>query len=277
MNRSIHDIVNQKKQKKISAITSYDYTMASLCDEAGIDLILVGDSAGVVMLGYENTIPVKMRDMCLFTGAVNRATKNAVVVSDLPFRSYNNISQSINNSRRLIASGADAIKIEGGSQITNKIKAITGKGISVMGHIGLQPQTMIHEKRRIRGDTKTEAVSLIEDARLLEKSGVFCIILEMINYEVAKIITDSVEIPTIGIGSGSYCDGQILVIHDMLGLYDKVKFKFVKKYLSLSHDIINAIKMYKNEIEQNEFPGTGNCFSMKQTEYQKLKKLYGVN
>jgi len=277
MNRSIIDLVNKKKHKKISAITSYDYTMASICDEAGIDLILVGDSAGVVMLGYENTIPVKMEDICLFTGAVNRATKNAVVVSDLPFKSYNSTIQSVNNSRRLITSGADAVKIEGGSRIMDKIKAIKKSKIPVMGHIGLQPQTMIHEKCRIRGSTKEEAVRLIEDAKLLEKAGVFCIILEMINYEVAKIITDSVNIPTIGIGSGNYCDGQILVIHDMLGLYDKVRFKFVKKYLSLSSDITNAIRTYKNEIENNEFPGSDNYFSMKSSEYKKLKTIYGVN
>ncbi|MCY3854376.1 MAG: 3-methyl-2-oxobutanoate hydroxymethyltransferase [Thaumarchaeota archaeon] len=272
MNRSILNILN--KTRKISAITSYDYTMASLCDQAGIDIILVGDSAGVVMLGYNNTIPVTMNDMCLFTRAVSKATKNAIVVSDMPFGTYNNTDQAIRNSRKLIRSGANAVKLEGGSGITSIIKSMTKKNIQVVGHLGLQPQTMINKKNKIKGRTKNEAINLIEDAKLLEESGAICIILEMVNHEVTRIITKMLNIPTIGIGSGIHCDGQILVIHDMLGLYDKPKFKFVKKYLTLSSEIIKAIKMYKNEVENCKFPTSDNWFSMKQSEYEKLQKWH---
>ncbi len=270
----IDDIIIKKSTgKKISAITSYDYTMASICDKAGIDIILVGDSAGIVMLGYENTLSVKMDHMCVFTEAVSKASNNALVVADLPFMSYNSTSEAIINASKLTRSGACAVKLEGGNDVVDKVKAISNIGIPVMGHIGLQPQTMIHEKHKIKGQSKDEAIKLIDDAKLLEKSGVFCIVLEMISYEVAKIITDTINIPTIGIGSGKYCDGQILVIHDVLGLYDKINLKFTKRYLTLSIDISNAIKSYKNEVENGKFPNEKNCFFMDKIEHKKLINL----
>ncbi len=275
MHKSVKDIISKKKSgKKISVVTAYDYTIASLCDRASVDILLVGDSAGMVMLGYDNTIPVTMEQMELFTQAVSRARQNALIVGDLPFMSYqSNISDAIANSGRLIKAGADTVKLEGGSEMTGTIKAIVETGIPVMGHIGLQPQTTIlSQGYRVQGKTVEEATKLIDDAKALEEAGVFSIALEMISHEVAKIISDSVSVPTIGIGSGKCCDGQVLVIHDMLGMYDKLKPKFVKRYLSLSEDITKAVKAYKKDVELGKFPSKENWFSMDKSELEKLRK-----
>jgi len=275
MHKSVKDIISKKKSgKKISVVTAYDYTIASLCDRASVDILLVGDSAGMVMLGYDNTIPVTMEQMELFTQAVSRARQNALIVGDLPFMSYqSNISDAIANSGRLIKAGADTVKLEGGSEMTGTIKAIVETGIPVMGHIGLQPQTTIlSQGYRVQGKTVEEATKLIDDAKALEEAGVFSIALEMISHEVAKIISDSVSVPTIGIGSGKCCDGQVLVIHDMLGMYDKLKPKFVKRYLSLSEDITKAVKAYRKDVELGKFPSKENWFSMDKSEFEKLRK-----
>lgn len=278
MHKSVYDIIKMKKEgKKISVITSYDYTLASLCDKAGLDILLVGDSAGMVMLGYENTIPVTMDQMCLFTEAVSRARNNALVVADLPFMSYQtNIDDAIRNSGKLIKSGADAIKLEGGSVMTKTIKAIADIGIPVMGHIGLQPQTtMLYQGYKVQGKTKDSALKLIEDAKMLEESGVFSIVLEMVSHEVAKIISESVSVPTIGIGSGSGCDGQVLVVQDLLGMYEKIKPKFAKQYMNLSQDIVKAAENYKNEVDLGIFPTKENWFSMDENELKKLRDEIG--
>ncbi len=214
MHKSVQDIIKMKEDgERISVITSYDYTLASLCDKSGIDILLVGDSAGMVMLGYENTIPVTMDQMCMFTESVSRARKNALLVADLPFMSYQaNIEDAIKNSGRLIKAGADAVKLEGGASISETIKAIVDVGIPVMGHIGLQPQTtMLLDGYKVQGKTKNSAIKLIEDAKKLEESGVFSITLEMISHQVAQIISETVSVPTIGIGSGVGCNGQVLV------------------------------------------------------------------
>jgi len=275
MHKSVKDIISKKKSgKKISVVTAYDYTIASLCDRAEVDILLVGDSGGMVMLGYDNTIPVTMEQMELFTQAVSRARQNALIVGDLPFMSYqSNISDAIANSGRLIKAGADTVKLEGGSEMTGTIKAIVETGIPVMGHIGLQPQTtMLSQGYRVQGKTVEEATKLIDDAKALEEAGVFGIALEMVSHEVAKIISDSVSVPTIGIGSGKCCDGQVLVIHDMLGMYDKLKPKFVKRYLSLSEDITKAVKAYRKDVELGKFPSKENWFSMDKSEFEKLRK-----
>ena len=275
MHKSVKDITEKKSLgKKISVVTSYDYTIASLCDKAGVDILLVGDSGGMVMLGYENTIPVTMEQMELFTQAVSRARQNALIVGDLPFMSYqSSISDAIVNSGRLIKAGADTVKLEGGSEMTGTIKAIVETGIPVMGHIGLQPQTtMLSQGYRVQGKSVETAIKLIEDAKALEEAGVFSIALEMVSHEVAKIISDSVSVPTIGIGSGKCCDGQVLVIHDMLGMYDKLKPKFVKRYLSLSEDITKAVKAYRKDVELGKFPSKENWFSMDKSELEKLRK-----
>lgn len=279
MHKTVQDIIKMKKEKKkISVITSYDYSIASLCDKAGIDIMLVGDSAGMVMLGYENTIPVTMEQMCLFTEAVSRARQNSLVVADLPFMSYQaNISDAINNSGRLIKAGADAVKLEGGVPMAETISSIVKVGIPVMGHIGLQPQTtMLSDGYKVQGKTAESARTLIDDAQKLEDAGVFSIVLEMVSHEVAQIISKSVSIPIIGIGSGVGCDGQVLVVQDMLGMYEKIKPKFVKKYLNLSEDIVNAVSNYKKDIESCSFPTSENWFTMDESELKKLQEEIDV-
>jgi len=277
MSRTIIDIVDMKKAgKKISVLTSYDYALASLCDKAGVDILLVGDSAGMVILGYEDTIPVTMEQMEIFVGAVSRAKQNALVVGDLPFMSYQaSISDAITNSGRLIKAGADTVKLEGGSVMADTISAIVKTGIPVMGHIGFQPQTTaLSQGYKVQGKSFEAAKQLIEDAKALEEAGAFSIVLEMVSHEVSKIISESIDIPTIGIGSGLHCDGQVLVIHDILGLYEKLKPKFAKQYLSLSNDVIQAVSKFKSDVESGSFPAEENWFSMEKEEYEKLKKAF---
>ena len=278
MHKSVQDIINMKKEKKkISVITSYDYTLASLCDKAGMDVLLVGDSAGMVMLGYENTIPVTMDQMCMFTEAVSRARTNSLLVADLPFMSYQaSIENAINNSGRLIKAGADTVKLEGGSIMAETISAIVDVGIPVMGHIGLQPQTtMLSEGYKVQGKTKDSALKLIEDAKKLEEAGVYSIALEMVSHEVAEIISDTVSVPTIGIGSGVNCDGQVLVVQDLLGMYEKIKPKFAKRYMNLSEDIVNSLENFKKDVESSIFPAEENWFSMNNDELKKLREQIG--
>ena len=278
MHKSVQDILNMKKEKKkISVITSYDYTLASLCDKAGIDILLVGDSAGMVMLGYENTIPVTMEQMCMFTESVSNARKSSLLVADLPFMSYQaSIEDAINNSGKLIKAGADAVKLEGGSIMAETISAIVDIGIPVMGHIGLQPQTtMLSQGYKVQGKTKDAAMKLIQDAKELEEAGVFSIAIEMVSHEVAEIISETVSVPIIGIGSGVGCDGQVLVVQDLLGMYDKIKPKFAKRYMNLSEDIVKSLGNYKNDIVSGTFPAEENWFSMDETELKKLRDHFG--
>ena len=278
MHKSVQDITEMKiESKKISIVTSYDYTLASLCDKSGIDVLLVGDSAGMVMLGYENTIPVTMEQMCMFTEAVNNARKNALLVADMPFMSYQaGIDEAIRNSGRLIKAGADAVKLEGGATLAKTVRAIVDVGIPVMGHIGLQPQTtMLHQGYKVQGRTHDTATTLIQDADILEDAGVFSIVLEMVSHEVAEMISDRVKIPTIGIGSGPHCDGQVLVIQDLLGMYEKIKPKFAKRYMNLSEDITNAISQYNNDVRSGTFPSEENYFSMNPGEAEKLRDEIG--
>jgi len=274
MPKSARDILSMKNSKKITAITAYDYTTAQLCDKAGVDILLVGDSAGMVILGYENTIPVTMEQMCLFTEAVSRGRQNALVVSDMPFMSYQaSKSQAIENAGRLIKAGADAVKLEGGTEIKETVRAIVEIGIPVMGHIGFQPQTTtLQEGYKVQAKTKDAALRLIEAAKALEENGAFSIALEMVTKEVSKLISSSIGIPTIGIGSGPDCDGQVLVVHDVLGLYEKIKPKFAKRYLELSSDIVKALESYKNDVVSGKFPGTEHSFSMDKSELERLKK-----
>ena len=278
MHKSVQDIINMKKEKKkISVITSYDYSLASLCDKAGIDVLLVGDSAGMVMLGYENTLNVSMEQMCMFTEAVSRARKNSLLVSDLPFMSYQaSIEDAINNSGRLVKAGADAVKLEGGSIMAETISAIVDIGIPVMGHIGFQPQTTtLSQGYKVQGKTKDTAMKLIEDAKELEDAGVFSIALEMVSHEVAEIISQTVSVPIIGIGSGVGCDGQVLVVQDLLGMYEKIKPKFAKRYMNLSEDIVKSLEDYKNDVISGKFPAEEHWFSMEEEELKKLREQIG--
>jgi len=274
MPKSVKEILSMKGSKKITVITAYDYTTAQLCDKAGVEILLVGDSGGMVMLGYENTIPVTMEQMCFFTEAVSRGRENAMVVADMPFMSYQaSKSQAIENAGRLIKAGADAVKLEGGSEIKDTIKAIVEIGIPVMGHIGFQPQTTtLQEGYKVQAKTKDAALKLIDNAKALEEAGAFSIALEMVTREVSKLITESIKIPTIGIGSGSECDGQVLVVHDVLGLYEKIKPRFAKRYLELASDIVKALQSYKNDVVSGKFPAQEHSFSMDKSEFERLKK-----
>ena len=256
MHKTIKNITEMKGKEKITVLTGYDSTMVTLCDQ--VDVILVGDSAGMVMLGYEDTTSVTMEDMIRFTIATKNARKNSLIVSDLPINSYQNKDDAVANSSRLIQAGADAVKLEGGKEVAEMIRAIIKSGIPVMGHLGLLPQTA--EKYTVQGKTKEDAIKLIEDAKIITESGVFAIVLEMITSEVAKIITEKVTIPTIGIGSGKDCDGQVLVVHDMLGMFEKIKPKFAKRYLSLSEEIRNAVKSYVTDVKKENFPTNENEF-----------------
>ena len=259
---------------KISVVTSYDYTMAALCDKE-VDVLLVGDSAGMVMLGYDDTRCVTMEHMCIFTAAVNNARERALLVSDLPFLSYQtSIPDAIYNSGRLIKAGADAVKLEGGAQVAKTISAITQAGIPVMGHIGVQPQTaVLADGYKVQGKTASAAMRLLDDAKAIEAAGAFAIVLEMVTAEAADLISDKIKIPTIGIGSGDYCDGQVLVVQDLLGMYDKINPKFVKRYKNLADEITSAIREYTKDVRSQNFPSKENYFRMSGEELVKLSDI----
>ena len=275
MHRTVKDIAGMKGGgRRISAITAYDYTVATLCDRAGVDIMLVGDSAGMVMLGYEDTTRVTMEQMCLFTEAVSRARRNALIIADLPFMSYQaGVSDAIANSGRLIRAGADAVKLEGGTEMAGTVGSIVGVGIPVMGHIGLQPQTaVLAGGYRVQGTTAKSAQKLIGDAAALEEAGVFGITLEMVTHQVAGIIRERVRVPVIGIGSGAGCDGQVLVAQDLLGMYDRISPKFVKKYNTLSKGITDSVRAYVEDVGAGRFPGEENRFSMDDKELGRLNE-----
>ena len=268
MSKTVNDIMQMKSKEKITVLTGYDSTMTTLCDKA--DVILVGDSAGMVMLGYDSTKDVTMDDMVRFTTAVKNAKTNSLIVTDLPINSYENEDSAITNSKRLVLAGAHAVKLEGGKEVADIIKAVKDSGIPVMGHLGLLPQTA--EKYSVQAKKSEDAIRLIEDAKILEQSGVFSIVLEMVTSDVTKIVTKNVTVPTIGIGSGKDCDGQVLVIHDMLGMFEKIKPKFAKRYLNLSEEIRNAVSSYVKDVKEERFPEQEHTFSMEKDELEKLEK-----
>ena len=244
----------KKSGKKITMLTAYDCLLAQILDEAGIDILLVGDSVGNVILGYENTIPVTMGDIIHHTKAVSKGVKNALVVSDMPFMSYFSAEEALKNSGRLIRAGAEAVKLEGGLAFEDKIRTLTEAGIPVMGHIGLMPQS-IHKMGgyKVQGKTPEEAKKIMKDAKAVERAGAFSIILEGLPSDLAKNITVELKVPTIGCGAGVHCDGQVLVTHDLLGFYDFVP-RFVKRYANLREIILDASRKYKGEVEGGAFP-----------------------
>ncbi|GAB6076612.1 3-methyl-2-oxobutanoate hydroxymethyltransferase [Desulfurobacterium crinifex] len=246
----------KKKREKITILTAYDYLTAKIVDSAGVDAILVGDSLGMVVLGYPSTIPVTMEEMIHHTKAVVRGRKNAMVIFDMPFLSYQTgIRDAILNAgRALKETGCDAVKIEGGVEQKETIRALVDAGIPVMGHIGLQPQSVkTLGGYRLRGKGE-EREKLIEDAKAVEEAGAFAVVLEKIPSDLAKEITELLSIPTIGIGAGKYCDGQVLVFHDMVGLFEEFKPKFVKRYAELGKLAREAVKQYIEEVKSEKFP-----------------------
>ncbi len=251
-------IRGMKGAKNIVALTSYSYWMTRIVDPVDIDLILVGDSLASMVLGYKDTLPVTMDEMIHHTKSVSRANPNSLLVADMPFMSYQSSQEkAVENAGRFIKeAGAEAVKLEGGKQIKDTVYRIVQAGIPVLGHIGLTPQS-IHQigGYRVQGRDTERAKSLIEDALLLEKAGAFAIVLECVPSALAKEITKKLHIPTIGIGAGPYCDGQILVIHDILGLKIGHIPKFVKQYANLTEQITKAIESYKKDVTAGKFPG----------------------
>ena len=249
----------KEKHEKITMLTAYDYAFAKIVDEAGIDIILVGDSLGMVFCGDDNTLGVTLEQMIYHAKAVRKGAQNAHVVIDLPFLTYNvSIEKSIENAGRAIKeSKAESVKLEGGVNVAETINAITNAGIPVMGHIGLTPQ-YIHQLGGFK--IQKEREKLIKDAKAVEEAGAFAIVLECIPEEIAKEITTTLNIPTIGIGAGMYCDGQVLVINDLLGLFDKFVPKFVKQYTNLKNQANKAIEEFIYEVKNGKFPSKEHTF-----------------
>ncbi|HBN26839.1 MAG TPA: 3-methyl-2-oxobutanoate hydroxymethyltransferase [Desulfobacteraceae bacterium] len=271
---TVLDIKARKNSKKaITMLTAYDYPWALLIDRSAIDIILVGDSLGMVVLGYDDTVPVTMDEMIHHTKAVSRAVKSSLIVGDMPFGSYNVSSEkAIENATRFMKEGrADCVKLEGGRNMAKVAKAIVDAGIPVQGHIGLTPQTISAlGGYKAQGKTAEAAKALIDDAQALEDAGCFSIVLEAITSPISEMITKAVSIPTIGIGAGINCDGQVLVTHDMVGLFDRFTPKFVKQYTNINETILSAIKGYKMDVENRNFPEQKHCFSIKNDELEKV-------
>lgn len=255
MKTAAKKIKSMKGKEKIAVLTAYDYSTAKYIDGEGIDIILVGDSLGMVVLGYENTLSVTMEDMLRHTSAVARGAKNALIVGDMPANSYNDKESAVLNAKAFIKSGADTVKIENNPEIA---KFLVDNKIEVMGHIGLTPQTVTDFK--VQGKEKDAANSLIKLAKELENAGCYSLVLECIPMQLAKKITESTSIPTIGIGAGPYCDGQVLVVNDMLGIYDKLSPKFVKKYAELGKEMKAAFKNYIKDVKERKFPEDSHSF-----------------
>jgi 3-methyl-2-oxobutanoate hydroxymethyltransferase len=260
--------------KPITELTAYDYPWALMADKAGVDIILVGDSLGMVVLGYADTVSVTMEEMLHHTKAVSRTVKSALVIGDMPFGSYNvTVENAVENANRFMKEGrADAVKLEGGKTMAKVVEAVVKAGIPVQGHIGLTPQTASALGGfKVQGKSAEAAKALIKDAKSLEDAGCFSIVLEAIPAPIAKMITESISIPTIGIGAGVDCDGQVLVTHDMVGLFDRFTPKFVKQYAKINGIISAAIGQYIEDVQNRRFPEEQHSFTMKSDELDKLE------
>ena len=263
----------KEQGKKIRMVTAYDYPTALLVDRSEIEMILVGDSLGMVVLGYDGTVPVSMDEMVHHIKPVVRGAKNTLIVGDMPFMSYNvSREKAIENAGRLMKEGgADCVKLEGGLVMAPIVKAIVEAGIPVMAHIGLTPQTASQLGGfKVQGKDESAARRMLEEAQAMEIAGAFSIVLEAIPAPLAKMITAKISIPTIGIGAGVDCDGQVLVLHDMIGLFDRFVPKFVKKYTNVSEDILKALNTYAKEVETGSFPGPEHSFAMKEDVLDRL-------
>ena len=261
--------------ERIVMLAAYDYPTARMIDEAGIDAILVGDSLSNVVLGYSNTLAVTVEEMLHHTKAVARAARRALVIGDMPFLSYQaSVEDAVRNAGRFLKEGgAEAVKVEGGRSILDKIEVILRAGIPVMGHVGLTPQ-WVHQFGgfKVQGKSEVAARMILEDAKELERAGVFSLVLECVPWQLAKLITESIEIPTIGIGAGPYCDGQVLVLHDLLGLSGQRVPKFVKQYAKLEDTMANALTDFKREVKAGKFPTLKHSYEMPAEELRRLVK-----
>jgi 3-methyl-2-oxobutanoate hydroxymethyltransferase len=258
-----------QQQEPITMLTAYDFPTAKALDQAGIDSILVGDSLGMVVLGYETTLPVTMEDMLHHCKAVSRGATYAFLLGDMPFLSYQaSVEEAVRNAGRFLQeAGMDAVKLEGGSERIPTIRSIVAAGIPVMGHLGLTPQS-VHQLGGFRAQA-TEASSaqrLLEDAQLLQAAGCFALVLESVPHQVGRILTETLEIPTIGIGAGSECNGQVLVSHDLLGMFERFTPRFAKRYTNLYQEMVKVFTEYKMEVERGIFPADENTFSMNEEQ-----------
>lgn len=274
MKKTILDFKKAKENnERISMLTAYDHSSAKLIDEAGIDAILIGDSLGMVSLGYEDTLSVTMEDMIHHTKAVARATKNALVVADLPFMSYQtSVYDAVYNAGRLIKEGrAHAVKLEGGIEMYDRIEAIVKSSIPVMAHIGLTPQSVnALGGFKVQGKDEKAAKALIEAAKAVEKAGAFAVVLECVPAKLAEIVTKELNIPTIGIGAGAQCDGQVLVYQDMIGMFSGFTPKFVKKYANIGDMMKKAFEEYNKEVKNGSFPSQEHTFKISEDVIEKL-------
>ena len=259
---SIKKIVSQKNKKKVVALTAYDFPFAKLLDESGVDIILVGDSVGMVSLGYETTLSVTMEEMLHHVKAVRRAVKHALLVADMPYASYENPEKALLNASRLTKEGgADAVKLEGGGRIIAEVKAIIEYDIPVMGHLGMTPQSIKElGGYKVQGRNKKEADEIFGDAVALERAGIFSLVLECVPVSLAKRITSELKIPTIGIGAGPETDGQVLVLHDLLGFPSPVRPRFVRRYADLSEVVKTAVGEYRSNVMSEKFPSLKESF-----------------
>lgn len=275
---TVKTILKQKELKqKITMLTAYDYSTAKYLDESGIDTILVGDSLGMTMLGYENTLNVTIDEMKIFTQAVSRGTKRAMVVVDMPFMSYHvSKEQAVANAGELIRAGAQSVKLEGASDfIIDIVKHLTECGIAVVGHLGFTPQYINSIGGYIvQGKSYENSIKLLEDSKKLEAAGAFAVVLEMVPEETAKYISENLSIPTIGIGAGRHCDGQVLVIDDLIGKYSDFTPKFAKKYADIKSIIFECSKRYIDDVKNNNFPQQEHVFNLKPEENAKLEHYF---
>lgn len=267
---TIRKFLKKKGKEKIAMVTAYDTITAALADKAGVDSILVGDSMAMVVLGMENTLGISLNEMIEHTKAVARAKPKALIIGDMPFMSYElGPTIAMKNAAKFVQAGADAVKLEGGEEVTEQIKAIVRAGIPVMGHVGLTPQRFLKiGGYRLLGKRINEQQQIIRDAIAVQEAGAFSVVLEFVVAEIAKEITEKLEIPTICIGSGPYCDGQVLVVSDLLGLTESPP-PFVKRYADLSRIIVNAIKNYVDDVKQGKFPSREHYFTKQQFEEKK--------
>ena len=253
---------HKREKKKLIVVTAYDALFARILEQAGIETILVGDSLGVVVQGKANTISVTMEDMLYHTKLVAGAAQQALVIGDMPFMSYQaSREEAVRNAGRFLQVGAHAVKLEGGAAVADQVAAMTSIGIPVLGHLGMTPQS-VHRYGgyKVQGRDSDHAQALLNDAKVLEAAGAFALVLEAIPAELAKIVTEQVAIPTIGIGAGPHCDGQVLVLYDLLGLFDDFVPKFVKPYAHLKADALQALRRYKEEVEQGKFPSDSESY-----------------
>jgi 3-methyl-2-oxobutanoate hydroxymethyltransferase len=261
--------------EKITMVTAYDYPTAVICEKTEMDLLLVGDSLGMVVLGYESTIPVTMEDMIHHTKAVRRGAPNTFIVTDMPFMTYHgSIDETIRNARRILQeSGASAVKVEGGKQVVQTVETLTNAGVPVMGHLGLTPQMVgVMGGYGVQAKEEAEANRLVEESLLLEKAGAFAIVLECVPQQLAEIVTKKLSIPVIGIGAGKHTDGQVLVYHDMIGYGFHHVPKFVKTYGNVKDVMVEGLLKYKEDVKTMQFPEESHSFNMKS---ETLDRLYG--